>query len=238
MKRAYYRTFSRFENNFNFKKQTLLLIKYTSGKVLLCVLLLITSSQLGLAQKIKYNKHLSEQIDSLKNEDQKPASIQNGKEAETAFKKVILTNFPLVKKILDSYGFPGYNLVGIESSNNYWILVQHSDFNLSFQKRAQKLMAKEVKRRNASNSYYAYLVDRIAINEGKKQVYGSQIQMTDKGYQPKPLIDSLNVDERRKKIGLAPLSEYLIKANETFNEMNKGRGHIAIKGIDKDTIKP
>lgn len=178
------------------------------------------------AQHAGVNKKLSAEIDSLKNEDQKPASISNGLEAEAAFKKVIRTNFPLIEKILNEYGFPGYDLVGEESSNNYWILVQHSDFNLDFQKKALKLMEVEVKKHNASPVYYAYLVDRINLNEGKKQVYGTQIQMTDKGYQPKPTLDSANVDKRRQSLGLGPLSAYLNKANEAFNEMNKGRGHI------------
>ena len=201
------------------------------------VTLLLMSSVLCFGQKAKLNKQLSAEIDSLKTEDQKPATIPNGKEAETAFRKVIQTNFPLVKKILDTYGFPGYDLVGKESSTNYWLLVQHSDFDLSFQKMALKLMEIQVNNNNASGNNYAYLVDRININEGKKQIYGTQIQMTNTGYQPKPLIDSLNVDARRKKVGLMNLSDYLIKANEAFNEMNKGRAHITIKGATKDSVK-
>ncbi len=201
------------------------------------VTLLLVSSVLCFGQKAKLNKQLSVEIDSLKTEDQRPAIIPNGKEAEAAFKKVIQTNFPFVKKILDTYGFPGYDLVGKESSTNYWLLVQHSDFDLPFQKRALNLMEMQVNNNNASGNNYAYLVDRININEGNKQIYGTQIQMTDNGYKPKPLIDSSNVDARRKKVGLMNLSDYLIKANEAFNEMNKGRGHITIKGAAKDSVK-
>jgi hypothetical protein len=200
-------------------------------------MLLMLSSICCFSQEAQLNRKLSAEIDSLKIEDQKPATIPNGKDAEAAFKMVIRTNFPLIKNILDTYGFPGYDLVGKESSNNYWLLVQHSDFDLPFQKRALKLMEIQVKKRNASSNNYAYLVDRININEGRKQIYGTQIQMTDNGYRPKPLIDSLNVDERRKQVGLIPLSEYLTEANEAFNEMNKGRGHITIKERPKDTIK-
>lgn len=205
--------------------------------IALIVTLLLMSAVLCFGQKAKFNKQLSSTIDSLKNEDQKPGTISNGKEAEIAFKKVIQTNFPLVKKILDTYGFPGYDLVGKESSTNYWLLVQHSDFDLPFQKRALKLMEIQVNNNNASGNNYAYLIDRININEGKKQIYGTQIQMTNDGYQPKPVIDSLNVDVRRKKVGLMNLSDYLTKANEAFNEMNKGRAHITIKKAAKDSVK-
>ena len=85
-------------------------------------------------QSKKFNLALSKQIDSLKNADQSPLNIKNADSAAKAFQKIIRTNFPIIKNIADKNGFPGYDLVGEESSNNYWILVQHSDFDVLFQK--------------------------------------------------------------------------------------------------------
>lgn len=69
----------------------------------------------------KFNKTLSELIDSLKNADQRPLAIKNANSAGQAFKEIIHSNFQSVKAISGKYGFPGYDLVGKESSNNYWM---------------------------------------------------------------------------------------------------------------------
>jgi hypothetical protein len=55
------------------------------------------------------------------------------------------------------------------------------------------------------------LEDRVAIGEGKQQIYGSQIgydMKTNKTY-VLPLIDPDNVDKRRAKVGLGLMSDYV-----------------------------
>ena len=171
----------------------------------------------------KFNAELSKKIDSLRNEDQSPSSIKNPDSAAKEFQKIIRSNFPVVKDIADKYGFPGFDLIGKESSNNYWMLVQHSDFDVAFQKRILKLMKPEVHKKNASGQYYAYLVDRINLNEGKQQIYGTQVIMGGNGTKLKPCIDTLNLDKRRVSVGLKPIKEYLKQCDELFYEMNKDR---------------
>ena len=51
---------------------------------------------------------------------------------------------------------------------------------------------------------YAYLYDRIAVAENREQLYGTQFN----GPEPFPIEDELNVDARRKAIGLSTLAEY------------------------------
>lgn len=182
-----------------------------------CLTLLVTSSSFGQTKKL--NIELSKLIDSLYMADQRTAEIRPGDSAAAAFQRVIRTNFPIVKTILEKYGFPGYDLTGKESSGNYFLLVQHSDFDLAFQKKALKLMKQQVHNKNASGQNYAYLIDRININEGKPQVYGTQIIMSG-DTKIKPCIDIANLDKRRKSVGLTSIKEYLKKCNDTFYEMN------------------
>ena len=189
---------------------------------------------ISFGQSHKYNKPLSELIDSLKNADQSPLAMKNGDSAAKAFQQIIRSNFPIVQSIARRYGFPGYSLVGEESSDNYLLLVQHSDFNVPFQKRILKLMKVLVNKGNASGSKYAYLVDRINLNEGKQQVYGTQIIMRQTGTIIKPCIDTLHLDERRKTVGLPPIKEYLKQADAMFYEMNKDRLQ---KSNNTDSIK-
>jgi hypothetical protein len=182
-------------------------------------------------QSKKFNAELSKKIDSMRNEDQSPMSIKNTDSAAKEFQKIIHSNFPVIKNIADKYGFPGFDLVGKESSNNYWLLVQHSDFDVAFQKRILKLMKPKVDKKNASGQNYAYLIDRINLNEGKQQIYGTQIIMGGNGTKLKPCIDTLNLDRRRLAVGLKPIKEYLKQCDEIFYEMNKDR----IKPIENKT---
>jgi hypothetical protein len=57
----------------------------------------------------------------------------------------------------------------------------------------------------------ALLEDRVALREGRKQIYGSQVgtdTVTRKNYLL-PLEDPDNVDARRAKVGLGSLADYL-----------------------------
>lgn len=127
-------------------KKTLVRIlkRYTSVmrhiKIEILFLCLAVTTVHTFGQTKKFNKNLSQLIDILKNANQSPLMIKNADSAQQAFKKIIRSNFLSVKAIADKYGFPGYDLVGKESSNNFWLLVQHSDFDVPFQKRILKLM--------------------------------------------------------------------------------------------------
>ena len=51
--------------------------------------------------------------------------------------------------------------------------------------------------------------DRILMNQGKKQIYGSQVVYNKKGEQVfYPIEDEANVNIRRAKIGMQPIEEY------------------------------
>jgi hypothetical protein len=176
-------------------------------------------SSLSFGQTRKINNHLSNLIDSLYIADQSTVKIKPNDSAAAAYQRVIRTNFPFIKEILNRYGFPGFDIVGKEFSGKYFLLIQHSDFDVQFQKKALTLMKKQVDKKNASGQNYAYLIDRISLNTGKPQVYGTQVIM---GRETKirPCIDIDNLDKRRKSVGLIPIKEYLKNCNDTFYEMN------------------
>lgn len=194
-------------------------------------LLLFTAA--ATAQQTPLNPRLAAEIDSMHRADQQTAQLGNS--AEVAYKRVIRSNFPRIKAILEQYGFPGYDLVGKDASEHYWMLVQHSDFDVAFQKQVLPLMHQQVVKHNATGKFYAYLADRIEINEGRRQLYGTQITMTASGYQPKPLADSAHVEQRRKSIGLNTLPEYLGESNEIFNLMNKGSSQVINGRLVRDS---
>ena len=97
------------------------------------------------------------------------------------------------------------------------------DHNSTFQNKVLEKMKIEVDKKNADSRKYGLLVDRVKINTGKTQIYGTQTRYnmnTGQAY-PKKLEDSINVNKRRKSIGLEPLELYLNKMTKMHFEMNK-----------------
>ena len=59
------------------------------------------------------------------------------------------------------------------------------------------------------NRALAYLNDRVRMNEGCEQVYGTQIAAVDEnGGVPWPVEDAEHLDERRASLGLDPFADY------------------------------
>jgi hypothetical protein len=60
--------------------------------------------------------------------------------------------------------------------------------------------------------------DRVALGEGKKQLYGTQVMTSQNGKSHvRPIEDPDNLDKRRKEIGLSPMSEYVKKWEIVWN---------------------
>ncbi|OJJ14463.1 hypothetical protein BKI52_42535 [marine bacterium AO1-C] len=136
-------------------------------------------------------------------------------------------------EVFDKYGFPGYDLVGKPGSQAFWLMVQHLDKYVDFQQKILKVMKAEVKRGNADGSNYAYLTDRVLVNTGKKQKFGTQVlydNSVGKPY-PKPLQNPKKVDTYRKAVGMESLHEYLNGVAESHFQMNKK--FFESKGITK-----
>ncbi len=127
------------------------------------------------------------------------------------FRDSVHTNIKIrVEEMFNKYGFLGFDKIGKEGSNHFWLLVQHSDKYPEFQKSVLKAMNKEVKKGNSSPSDYAYLYDRIKVKAGEKQKFGTQLSYDSAGH-PYPaigLIDTANVDKFRKAYDLEPLKDY------------------------------
>lgn len=113
-----------------------------------------------------------------------------------------------MKEIVGAHGWPTVSAVGEPGAFAAWLLVQHADADVPFQREALELMLAaapgEVSAKNV-----AYLTDRVLLAEGKKQRYGTQVELINCEYQPRPLEDESKVDELRATVGLEPLAEYL-----------------------------
>ena len=203
---------------------------------LIIVLLALTSTflapSLGLAQA-KSVGQLKHQIDSLYSVDQQvQQDIINEKVdslRRSLFSRQLATfkqHKPYLVAIVDQYGFPGYDVVGKETSNHFFILVQHCDDDSLFQQRALSLMKPQVDQNNADGKGFAYLTDRVLVNGGKLQLYGTQLSY-EAGREGKAMCQGvrcvLELDQRRAKVGLEPIRSYLDKATAMHRAMNSSK---------------
>ncbi len=118
-------------------------------------------------------------------------------------------NLLKVSEILDQRGWLGPKIVGRQGNNTLLLVIQHSD--LKTQLKYLQMIREAVAHGAANSSQLALLEDRIAMKQGKRQIYGSQIKrdsVTGK-YYVYPIIEPEKVNERRAKVGLDPIEKYL-----------------------------
>jgi hypothetical protein len=145
------------------------------------------------------------------------ASYDDGRfaneDANVALTEVDRENTARMKTIIAEHGWPGWKLVGVDGAHAAWILVQHADHDVPFQKDCLARLECAVKAGDADPADWAYLVDRVAVAEKRKQVYGTQF---DEQRQPRPIEDEAHVDERRRSVVLGPMADYVRHMWETF----------------------
>ena len=181
-------------------------------------------------EKVKQNKEkaeanldkpLARRLDSIYVEDQKYRQMIEDVEKKHGFKskemqdlwKIIMKkdsgNLIAVKYILDTYGWLGEDKVGEQGSSTLFLVIQHADTRT--QVKYLPMMREAVKNRKARPEQLALLEDRVALAQGKKQIYGSQIHQDPKSgkYFVAPIEDEPNVNMRRAAVGLGPLEVYV-----------------------------
>lgn len=118
-------------------------------------------------------------------------------------------NLKKVTAILDQHGWVGPDKVGGQANQALFLVIQHSE--LAIQQKYLPMMREAVQMKKASGSSLALLEDRVALGEGRKQTYGSQIGFDESSgkYYVLPLEDPDKVDQRRASVGLGPLADYV-----------------------------
>ncbi len=119
-------------------------------------------------------------------------------------------NLQKLRLIIAKYGWPGCNILGIKGDIDFWGLVQHADKDVELQKTALILLEAQLRINNSRKENYAYLYDRICVNDNKPQLFGTQVKNADKNnFELHPLQDAANVDVYRKAFNLTSLEVYI-----------------------------
>lgn len=114
----------------------------------------------------------------------------------------------LLDHIIDEIGYPTVEKVGEAASAAAWLVIQHAIGKPEFMRKCRKLLENAVSRQKTDPLHLAYLDDRIAVNEGRPQRYGTQFDWDENGkLSPNPFDDLAKVNSRRKALSLNTISE-------------------------------
>ena len=152
-----------------------------------------------------------------KDQDMRKRALENNGVIESEEDdKIDAQNTERMKEIIRQIGWPTISKVGKEVSDMAELLVRHADHDVEFQKQCLQLM-KEAKG-DVDQINLAFLEDRVRVNEGRLQLYGTQFFGEGENYGPRPIEDQDHVDERRKAVGMESLAEYTKILKEKYNE--------------------
>ena len=131
-------------------------------------------------------------------------------------------NANLLSEIIDEIGYPTIEKVGTTASEAAWLIIQHAIGQPALMRKCRELLEIAVNNKQADPKNLAYLTDRIAVFEGKPQLYGTQFDWDENGEMSPQLFDDLNkVNQRRKLIGLNTLEEQIIVMRQQVKEENQ-----------------
>ncbi|MEV7925825.1 DUF6624 domain-containing protein [Kitasatospora sp. NPDC088779] len=134
---------------------------------------------------------------------------------QLAWRRLTAQHADRLGEIMDAHGWPTAELVGEDAARAAWLIAQHADRQLDIQRRALRLMEQAVASGAASPRDLAFLRDRTLVNEGQKQIYGTQIAGVKDGSPiPWPCEDPEHMDERRAEVGIPAFAEYVAQFSQ------------------------
>ncbi len=178
----------------------------------------------------KYNQKIRKRLIRLRDSDQsirlillytrqtKPKDTILLKKVRTKMKEIDNESAEIIANIIDKYGWLGKNEIGEQGNQTLFLGIQHID-DLKVQKKYLPILEEALKNGNAEPWHYAFLTDRILMNKGEKQIYGTQVIISSnpENSYVVPLQNPDKVNELRKKVGLEPLEEYLKEMDLKWN---------------------
>jgi hypothetical protein len=198
-------------------------------KTILLILFILQTATLSFAQK-QINLALKKQLDSILQLDQ---GIREFGDTETSelrkdtiaalfnsskemlkksqwkiMEEIDSIHLKKIEAIITKYGYPGKTMVGEPTNTAVFYVIQHNPNKIS---KYYPLIKKAGEKGELPFKYTAMMLDRKLSNEGKEQIYGTQvygIQIINHQTGKKeflqyviPIKDAKNVNQRRKKAG-------------------------------------
>jgi hypothetical protein len=124
-------------------------------------------------------------------------------------------NTERLKAILKAGGFPDAKAVGKDGVEAFYLILQHSA-DIELKKQCLEHITKAFEAKLLAPISYANFTDRLLVNLGKPQVYGSNFELKDGKLVMSAAEDLNNLDKRRAKIGLPPIADYVKMLRDVY----------------------
>ncbi|MCY4648380.1 MAG: hypothetical protein OXE73_16055 [Gammaproteobacteria bacterium] len=129
---------------------------------------------------------------------------------EPRMARVHQCNAQRLRRIIESVGWPGTDLVGGDGAEAAWLILQHAISEPDLLRRALPLLTTAAREGKADPAHAAMLEDRIRFFEGRPQRYGTQLDWdADGNLSPGDVEDPQKLAGRRRAVGLPSLEEQL-----------------------------
>ena len=140
----------------------------------------------------------------------------------TEMERVDSLNQATVFGILDKKGWPSH--LSDKANRAIWIVIDHSD--LTYRRKYMDFVKEKAKEGVLDKTDYAILNDRVLMEEGKPQIYGTQIKMATTIVNDEiamqlylwPVENPSALDSLRSTVGLSPIEEYLKTSSESIGQ--------------------
>ena len=116
-------------------------------------------------------------------------------------------NLLVVENIISKYGWLSSKIIGSKANTALFLVIQHADNNIM--EKYNVIIQEAFKKGNIDNNSYAMFQDRLLLNKGKKQIYGTQFIF----------------DESKKR--------YVLDSSISIEEINKQRNNIGLNSIEE-----
>lgn len=207
---------------------------------------LVMVIQKNIGQSVMYmNKGLVFLLDSIYRVDQesrlKAVSVKNASGAGSPEYTAVLKqmrfsdscNLNVVIGIIEKYGWLGKDVVSSVGSSTLFMVMQHAD--PATQEKYLPMMKNVLHNGNVDPFDYALLADRLALRQGRKQIYGTVLIAPDgKKYYISEMEEPENIDKTRASIGLNKMDEYLSNWNMNW-DINTYKRELAL--LKKENIQ-
>jgi hypothetical protein len=121
--------------------------------------------------------------------------------------EVHLSNALRLKQIIAEFGWPDEQMVGEDGAKAAWFIVQHAIGSPDLQRSCLALLRNSADQGRVPRWQAAYLEDRMAMQEGRPQRYGTQWldDPQDGRARPWRLAEADRVNILRAEVGLPPM---------------------------------
>ena len=153
------------------------------------------------------------EIESLKLRSQVMPTIQKfgagSPEMDSLDQKILRFDsmaLAVVTAIIDQYGWLSQKQIGEAGNRALFLAIQHAPDSALRNKYFPYLM-ESVEKGGSPKWTYATMRDRMLVESGQLQMFGTQSRMVDDELKPYPILDPANVNKRRKAAGLKKMKK-------------------------------